>query len=102
MEKDKKKDRKKDKKKDKMNDTFKIRIASKDKEAFEQCAASMNLTPSSYARQKLMCNDLISTEEIPVLINTWTILDALCREIEKSNDGHLKARMKKILESGRK
>lgn len=89
-------------KKDKKNEEIKIRIASKDKEALTQCAASMNLSRSSYVRQKLMCNDLISTEEIPVLINTWTILDALCREIEKSNDGHLKARIKKILESGRK
>ena len=77
------------------NKYIKIRIS--EKEILIQYAASKNLNLSDYVRQSIMCEDPVSKKEIPGLVKTWTMLNTLCCEIEKSDDMHLKDRMKKIL-----
>ncbi len=87
---------------DKKTKYIRVRMSEKEKAALTRHAASMDLSISNYVRQKIMGEDSISWKEIPGIIETWTMLDTLCHEIEKSNDGHLKTHMQKILKAGRK
>lgn len=89
-------------KKDRKNEVLRIRISATEKEALKQCAASMDQKLSDYVRQKIREGDSILKKEIPNLIETWTMLNTLCREIEKSGDKHLKDSMKRILNTRRK
>lgn len=84
------------------DEVIRIRTSKTEKEALMQCAASTNQKLSEYVRHKISSEDSISRKEIPNLIQTWTMLNTLCREIEKSGDKHLIDTMNRILRQRRK
>lgn len=78
----------------------KMRITKSDKEVLEQIAASQNLSLSAYMRTKLLENKSTAVKsDIPYLIETYRILNQLCREIDKLGDTHLIARKQRLLKS---
>lgn len=86
---------------DHVKDTqIKMRITKNDKEILEQIAASQNLSLSAYMRTKLLENDSSAIKsDIPYLIETYRVLNILCREIDKSEDKHLIARKQHVLKT---
>ncbi len=84
------------------DELIKIRISRKDKETLKQIASSEGLTLSAYTLQKIMSDDMISRKDIPNLIQTWDILNTLCREIRESGSQHLITRMDSLMDRYRR